>query len=79
MEQNPIFSLLPSEIFSILPSALTLQNGQTQSINLPAVADELFERPDHFWELALKGLSKFLPLDFSVNMNMIIFKIGTWI
>ena len=79
MEQNPIFSLLPSEIFSILPSALTLQNGQTQSINLPAVADELFERPDHFWGLALKGLSKFQPLDFSVNMNMIIFKIGTWI
>ena len=79
MEQNPIFSLLPSEIFSILPSALTLQNGQTQSINLPAVADELFERPDHFWGLTLKGLSKFLQLDFSVNMNMIIFKIGTWI
>ena len=79
MEQNPIFSLLPSEIFSILTSALTLQNGQTQSINLPAVADELFERPDHFWGLALKGLSKFLSLDFSVNMNMIISKIGTWI
>ena len=43
MEQNPIFSLLPSEIFSILPSALTLQNGQAQSINFPAVAAELFE------------------------------------
>ena len=79
MEQNPIFSLLPSEIFSILPSALTLQNGQAQSINFPAVAAELFEQPEHFWGLALKGLSKFLPLDFSVNMNMIIFKIRTWI
>ena len=79
MEQNPIFSLLPSEIFSILTSALTLQNGQTQSINLPAVADEFFERPDHFSGLAVKRLSKFLSLDFSVNMNMIISKIGTWI